>query len=101
MAVRSFADLGLFPESSDRDVWMKCQEEELLLITSNRNAKGADSLEEVIRTLGTSSCLPVFTIGDPRRLFRDREYAERAADRFLEDLFDMANHRGVGRIYIP
>jgi hypothetical protein len=97
----TFADLGLAPETPDVLVWQRCQQEQLLLLTGNRNAEGNDSLEAAIRTLGTAASLPVFTLANPRRFMRDRDYAERTADKFLQDLFDIERYRGTGRVYIP
>jgi hypothetical protein len=58
-------------------------------------------LEEVIQRLGTSTSLPVFTIADPDRLIRDRDYAERTAVRLLEYIDDLENMRGTGRLFVP
>ena len=35
------------------------------------------------------------------RVIRDRSYAERCADKFLQDLFDLENYRGTGRVFLP
>src|SRR4051794_28932420 len=48
-----FADLGLTPASPDVFVWQACQDQEVILITANRNADGPDSLEETLRTRNT------------------------------------------------
>jgi hypothetical protein len=101
LAVLRFADLSLDPRSADVVVWERCQSEQLLLLTDNRNADKVDSLELAIRDSATPSSLPVFTIGDSQRFLHDRAYAERLADKFLQDLFDIENYRGVGRVYIP
>ena len=47
-ATPSFEDLGFPSNASDRDIWRKCQEESLVLITANRNKKESDSLESTI-----------------------------------------------------
>lgn len=39
-----FHDLGLRPDSMDREVWQACQDAGVLLITGNR-AGGSDSLD--------------------------------------------------------
>jgi hypothetical protein len=96
----TFADLGLNPRSLDTDVWLKCQAEELVLITTNRNDDGPDSLEATIRAHGTPQSLPVFTLADANRVLSERSYAELVADRLLEYLYDMDNLRGVGRLYM-
>jgi hypothetical protein len=97
----TFQDLHLDAEASDEIVWRTCQQNELILFTSNRNARGLDSLELVIRALNTSESLPVFTLADAQRLMRDYSYAERTAVKLLEYLFDIEKLRGTGRIYIP
>jgi hypothetical protein len=43
----------------------------------------------------------VLTIGDPDRLMRDREYAERTAAQVFEYLLELENLRGTGRLYVP
>jgi hypothetical protein len=100
LQVFRFGDFDLRPEASDRDVWIFCQEEQLSLVTANRNAREDDSLEVAIRELNDATCLPVFTISDPIRLKRNAAYANRIADTFLEDLFDMDRHLGRDRIYL-
>ena len=97
----TFADVNLQKTDSDVIVWQKCQQDQLVLITINRNETGVDSLQEAIRTLNAPSCLPVLTIGDADRLLADRAYAERAADKLLEFLTDLGNLHGTGRLYIP
>ena len=97
----TFAELGLHPRSADTDVWRRCQEEQLVLITANRNDDGPDSLEATIRTHGTSQSLPVFTLADANRVLSERSYAELVADRLLEYLCDIDNLRGAGRLYLP
>src|SRR5437868_206508 len=38
----TFRDLGLAPDTSDADIWDRCQREQMVLITANRNADGPD-----------------------------------------------------------
>jgi hypothetical protein len=97
----TFHDLQLTADASDEMVWRTCQQNELVLLTGNRNARGSDSLEMVIRAYNTPESLPVFTLADTQRLLRDDSYAERAAEKFLEYLFDIEKLRDTGRIYIP
>jgi hypothetical protein len=97
----SFADLGLAEDATDATVWERCQQEQLVLLTINRNADGPDSLEVALRTLSTTDSLPVVTVADARRLMQDRVYAEKAADKFLVYLFEMDKHLGTGRLYVP
>jgi len=59
-----FEDVRLTPTSTDLEIWQRCQAEDLILITSNRNSDSPESLEASIRRFNTANCLPVFTIGD-------------------------------------
>ena len=73
-----FEDVGLTPTSTDFEIWQRCQGEELILITDNRNSDAPDSLEATIRNYNTPDSLPVFTIGDLDRFRKSRSYAEEA-----------------------
>lgn len=99
--LESFERLGIAPDSSDTALWELCQTHEIVLLTGNRNAEGADSLEAAIASRGTARSLPVITIGDPDRLLRDRDYAQRVAAQVLEYLLDVESLRGTGRLYVP
>jgi hypothetical protein len=100
LSVETFASLGLAENAPDVVVWQTCQARQVLLVTGNRNQEGPDSLEATIRQFNRPDSLPVFTIGEPRR-FSSKSYAERAAERLLEYLFDIDAYRGTGRLYIP
>jgi len=101
LRVVSFADLGLPANSADLLVWQRCQDEELVLLTGNRNNEGPESLEATIRTLGTPASLPVFTIGTANRVLQERAYAERVVERLIDYLLDIDKYRGAGRLYLP
>jgi hypothetical protein len=94
-------DLGLSPDASDRDIWKRCRDDELVLITANRNADTPDSLQIAITESATEKSLPVITITDPYRVAHDRQYAHRAVDKLLQHLFDIDILRGAVRLYIP
>jgi len=96
-----FPDVGLALDAPDSIVWEACQKEELILITDNRNKKGADSLEATIQTRNTPSSLPVFTISNVRHLRSSRDYANRVIDKFLDSLLRIEALRGTGRLYLP
>ncbi len=99
--VESFDRLGVAADTSDLEIWMLCQEREIVLITGNRNAEGDESLEATFQRLGTPRSLPVLTIGDPDRLMRDRHYAEDMAAQLLDYMRDLDKMRGAGRLYLP
>jgi hypothetical protein len=101
LAVVTFEDLEIPATASDRVVWEKCQEQQVLLITANRNATGPDSLEAVIQSSNQPNSLPVITLANAERIRRDRAYAGLVADRVLDVLFDVENLRGVGRLFVP
>ncbi len=101
LQVCDFDDFGLSESSSDRLIWTVCQQEQLVLVTANRNQAGRDSLETTIRELNTYESFTVLTIGKVRRLYDSRDYAERVAVRMLEILMDIEFYRGAGRLYLP
>ena len=96
-----FHDVGLHSADPDSVVWQCCQDNQLLLLTDNRNNKGPQSLEATIRSGNTSQSLPVFTIGDARSILVGNEYADRVIDRLFRYLFELKNIRGSGRLFLP
>jgi len=97
----AFGDIGLVPEDPDALVWHRCQQEQVFLITNNRNKRGANSLEATIQTYNTPQSLPVFTIGDPDSMLAGHDYTDRVIDRLLRYLLELDNIRGTGRLYLP
>jgi hypothetical protein len=96
-----FEDIGLAVEASDLEIWRRCQEEQLVLITDNRNGYSPDSLEATIRLHNTADSLPVFTIAALRRFRKDRSYANRVLESLFEYLLRIDSVRGTGRLYLP
>ena len=68
LPVRTVTELGLPRNVCDVILWQKCQADELVLVTGNRNQEGAESLEATIRGFNTSRSLPVFTLSHPKRI---------------------------------
>jgi hypothetical protein len=101
LRVVEFADVGLDPADSDAIVWHKCQAQQILLLTNNRNDDGPDSLEATIRQFNTPRSLPVFTIGDADKILESSEYTERVVDRLFRYLLDYDNILGTGRLFLP
>jgi hypothetical protein len=101
LAVLTFQDVNLSQQTPDAVIWQTCQQEQLILVTANRNADGADSLEATLRIQNTAASLPVFTIADADRVLHSRDYAERVAVRLLDYLLEIDRVRGVGRLYLP
>ncbi|MCU0541454.1 MAG: DUF5615 family PIN-like protein [Oscillatoriaceae cyanobacterium Prado104] len=96
----TFREVGLAMESSDRVVWRYAQEHQMMILTANRNMKGGDSLEQVMREENTENSLPVLTIGSLDRL-SEADYRQRCAERLIEIVVDIDNYKGVGRLFIP
>jgi predicted nuclease of predicted toxin-antitoxin system len=96
-----FEDIGLHQDATDLQIWQKCQENHLMLITDNRNKHSPDSLEATIQQFNTPESLPVFTIADLRKFRKSREYAQRVVEKLYEFLFDIDSLRGTGRLYLP
>lgn len=96
----TFREVGLFMESSDRIVWRYAQENQMMILTANRNMKGQDSLEQVMREENTENSFPVLTIGNLERL-SEADYRERCVERLIEIVVDVDNYKGAGRLFIP
>jgi hypothetical protein len=99
--VQKWGDLGFPPTVADDVLWRLCQACGLVLVTSNRNQKGADSLGATIARENTTNSLPVLTFADADRLLADRAYCEDAAVRLIEILMDLDHLRGSGRLWLP
>ncbi len=101
LALFHFDDVGLTPTSTDLEIWQRCQAEQLVLVTNNRNEDSPDSLEATIRQYNTPESLPVFTIGNLDSFRLSRAYAERVLKRLYEYLLDIESVRGTGRLFLP
>jgi len=101
LSVLTFGDLGLLASAADSILWHACQQQDVVLITSNRNARGPESLEVTIRSHNQPESLPVLTLADAERVMADRAYAEQVAEALLEFLFKIDDIRGTGRLYLP
>jgi hypothetical protein len=58
----TFKEIELPTDSNDRTVWRIAQENQMILLTANRNMQGEDSLEQVLREDNTPDSLPVVTM---------------------------------------
>jgi hypothetical protein len=87
-------------DANDRLVWCYAQENQMMILTANRNMKGDDSLEQVMREENTADSFPVVTIADIDRL-DEFDYRERCVERLVEIVLDVDNYMGVGRLFIP
>jgi predicted nuclease of predicted toxin-antitoxin system len=96
----TFREIGLPMDSSDRVVWNCAQANQMMILTANRNMKGKDSLEMVMRKENSSTSFPIITIGDLARL-DESEYREQCVDRLVEIVLELDNYMGVGRLFIP
>lgn len=97
----TFAEVELTGSSTDREVWHRAQDLNMLLRTANRNKSGTDSLEQVLREEHTAQMLPVLTVGRARQLLNDRAYRNACAERIAEIILDLESYRGVSRLFIP
>lgn len=96
----TFEGVGLSANSSDRVVWKFAQTNGMLLLTANRNAKGEDSLEQVMREENQPTSLPIITVSDPDRV-NESDYRERCVEKLVEIVIDIQDYMGAGRLYIP
>ncbi len=96
----TFKEIDLKMDASDRLVWNYAQSNKMLILTANRNMKGDDSLEQIIREENTESSFPVITIGDFKRL-DEYNYREQCVERLIEIVLDIDLYLGCGRLFIP
>jgi len=96
----TFREAGLSMDASDRLVWHYAQENQMMILIANRNMKGEDSLEQVMREENTADSFPALTIADIDRL-DEFDYRERCVERLVEIVLDVDNYMGVGRLFIP
>ena len=96
----TFREVGLSMDSSDRLVWRYAQAHQMMILTANRNMKGEDSLEQVMREENVEDSLPVVTIGSLDR-FSEPDYRERCVERLIEIVVEIDQYKGVGRLFIP
>ncbi len=101
LLVLTFENIGLPRTAPDLTVWQTCQDLQIALLTANRRSREPESLEATIRSRNQATSLPVFTISDAGRVFKDGGYATRVAVRFLQYLMDIDKVRGTGRLYLP
>jgi len=73
----------------------------MVLLTGNRNEESEESLEATLKKHNTLECLPVFTIGDPKKFMLDAIYAGKVADKLLDYLSELDRLMGAGRLYVP
>jgi hypothetical protein len=97
----SFAEVGLNPAANDAVVWQFCQDHQFVLLTSNRNQTGADSLESILRERTRPENLPVLTVSDPERFHTNRAYVDKVIESLLDILLDIDAYRGTQRLYLP
>lgn len=96
----TFDRVGLAANSNDRVVWQFAQAHGMLLLTGNRNAKGSDSLEQVMREENKPTSFPIITIGDSDRV-NEYGYREHCVERLVEIVIDIQDYMGSGRLFIP
>lgn len=101
LRLATFAEVGLSPASSDREVWRRVQELGMLLLTDNRSRSGAGSLEQTILEEYTPTSLPVLTVGRAQRLLLDQAYRNACAERVATIIVDIDTYRGVPRLFVP
>lgn len=95
-----FRETPIEPDTADDVIWRYCQTQGMILLTNNRNKKGATSLEATIERENQPTSLPVLTIASPLRL-KESGYPKRVAARLGEVVMYLENNLGVGRLFIP
>ena len=101
LVLQRFEDVGLDASSTDLEIWQTCQDEQLILVTDNRNRNSDDSLEAAIRNHNGPNSLPIFTISKMSRFATSSSYVDKVVKKFYEYLIDFDSVLGAGRIYLP
>jgi Domain of unknown function (DUF5615) len=96
----TFREAKLSMDSNDRIVWNYAQANQMMIVTANRNMKGEDSLEQVMREDNNSTSFPILTISDLARM-DEPDYRDRCVDRLVEIILDIEYYMGAGRLFIP
>jgi len=96
----SFDDFAQSEDATDAVIWRTCQDNEIILITGNRNADDPESLETTSGHQNTADSLPVLTLADPDYILRERPYAEMAVERLFDIFINVDSLRGTGRLYL-
>lgn len=100
--VVSWDETSLRKGVDDETIWRFCQEHNLLLITGNRTGYDKEkSLEYVIQHLIQPNSLPVLTIGNLKRVNRNRRYCIACARSLADIVLELELYRGVTRLFIP
>src|SRR6266550_1892471 len=99
--IATFAGLGLSADMTDVELWKYRHAPPFVLLTGNRNAESAESLEIASQRLNQANSLPVLTIADTDRIMADRRYAQAVASRIVDFLVDLERFRGSRRLYVP
>lgn len=99
----TFPDRGLDPGLKDRAVWSYCQQNELVLLTDNRNFDDEDSLAATIQDSWHVGLLPVLTLANKPKFEKSSEYAKQVASDVANLLFAifLEGNRDQPRIWIP
>lgn len=97
----TFPEVGLDATATDAEVWKCCQQQQLYLLTNNRNDDGEDSLTATLRSCNTPTSLPVFTFGDGERILKSKDYAEAVIESLFDYLLRSDTLRGTGRLFLP
>lgn len=95
-----FPETPLEESSDDTTVWRYAQAQHVLLLTDNRNRRGADSLQAAIERENHLQALPVLTVGSKERL-NEPGYRSQVALRIADVIIYLDNYRGTGRVFLP
>ena len=100
VTIKPLRDFGLPDNYPDPDIWRFMHQEELLLITNNRNSDDETALQATMLRENTPASLPVLTVFDKESL-RAADYRQRVAQSLVKIIIDLDDFRGAGRIFLP
>jgi hypothetical protein len=99
----TFRDLNLPHDLDDRTLWNRCQQDEWVLFTDNRNHENENSLQATLADSWREGHLPVVTLANKGKFDHSVDYAKRVAIDVAELLFGIyqGQYRDQRRIYVP
>ncbi len=93
-------DYDLPDDHPDQEIWRFAQQQQLWLLTNNRNSDDDTSLQATIKRENTPDSLPVITVSDKNKLVLAK-YRQQAVNGLVEIVISPERYCGTGRLFIP
>ena len=101
LRLAALAEVGLAANSSDREVWRRAQELDMVLLTANRRKREQDSLEQTLARNCLPHPYPYSPLAIASDFFQIETIAVSAPNAPPRFSLILEQYRGVPRLYIP